>query len=62
MTILKNILKENYGRISFEDFDALFLKELKHHGINYEEFLETHMQGGVEGLLYNMDNPHDLEP
>ena len=60
MTILKNMLKENYGRISFEDFDELFLKELNHHGINYEEFLESHMQGGVEGLLYNIDNPHDL--
>ena len=60
MTILKAMLKENYGRISFEDFDELFLKELKNHGINYEEFLESHMQGGVEGLLYNIDNPHDL--
>lgn len=60
MTVLKEILRENYGRISFEEFDRLFLKELTSHGIDYEEFLRTHMQGGVEGLLYNMDNPKDL--
>ena len=60
MTILKNILKENYDRISFEEFDELFLKELSGQGINYKDFLQTHMQGGVEGLLYNIDNPHDL--
>lgn len=60
MTILKNILKENYGRISFEEFDSLFLKELKHQGIDFEVFLKNHMQGGVEGLLYNIDNPDDL--
>lgn len=60
MTILKNVLRENYDRISFEQFDSLFLKELNEQGINYEDFLETHMQGGVEGLLYNIDNPHDL--
>lgn len=60
MTMLKKILEENYDRISFEDFDRLFLKELNYHGINYDDFLKTHMQGGIEGLLYNIDNPHDL--
>lgn len=60
MTIIKKVLKDNFDRISFQEFDSLFLKELDHHGINYEEFLETHMQGGVEGLIYNIENPDKL--
>lgn len=55
---LNEILEKNYGRITFEQFDELFLKELEHQEINYEEYLETHMQGGIEGLIYNIDNPH----
>lgn len=60
MTLVKEILRANYGRISFEEFDSLFLKELTSHGIDYKEFLKTHMQGGVEGLLYNIDKPQKL--
>lgn len=60
MTKLKNILRENYGRISFEKFDQMFLRELKEQGIDFEAFNRDHMQGRMEGLLYNIENPDDL--
>ncbi|WP_300409238.1 FAD/NAD(P)-binding protein [Lagierella sp.] len=60
MDLLKKELKENYNRVSFEWFDENFTKELEIHDINYEDFLKTHMQGGIEGLVYNIENPDDL--
>ncbi len=60
MTKLKNTLRENYGRISFEKFDQMFLRELKEQGIDFEDFNRDHMQGEMEGLLYNIENPDDL--
>lgn len=60
MERLNEELNKNYGRISFETFDNLFLEELKAININYEDFLKSHMQGGIEGIIYNIENPDDL--
>ncbi|MGO4988236.1 FAD/NAD(P)-binding protein [Gallicola sp. Sow4_E12] len=60
MECLKKHLEEYYGRIAFEEFDALFLEELESHGIDFEKFQEFHMCGGIEGLERNIDSPDDL--
>gem|GEM_PF-7129572 len=60
MEKLTEELNNNFGRISFKRFDELFTEELESHGIDYEEFLKTHMQGGIEGIRYNIENPDKL--
>ena len=60
MERLEKHLEEYYGRIAFEEFDALFLEELESHGIDFEKFQEFHMCGGIEGLERNIDSPDDL--
>ena len=49
MERLEKHLEEYYGRIAFEEFDALFLEELESHGIDFEKFQDFHMCGGIEG-------------
>ena len=60
MGLLKQELKENFNRVTFEWFDENFQKELEVHKINFDEFVKNHMQGGIEGLIYNIENPEDL--
>lgn len=60
MEKLDNILKEGHGRISFETFHDLFDQELKAQGIDYEAFIAKHNAPGIEGLIYNLEQPHDL--
>lgn len=57
---ISQIIQENNGLISFGEFDYLFNKELRNHGVNYEDFLEKHMSGGIEGLKTNINEPKDL--
>lgn len=60
MDFLKEELKNNYNRVTFDWFDEHFTKELEIHDIDYENFLKTHMQGGIEELIYNIEHPDDL--
>ncbi len=60
MDALNKILEENYSRITFEQFDELFNKELKTHDIDYERFVQKHMQGGIEELKINIQEPDEL--
>lgn len=60
MEALNGILEENYGRITFEQFDELFNKELEVHDIDFERFVQKHMQGGIEELKTNIREPDEL--
>lgn len=60
MEAIEKKLAEGYGRIAFEDFEALLLAELEAHGISYPAFVKKHMQGGIEGLQVNIAEPDDL--
>lgn len=60
MEKLEEHLANNYNRMTFDEFDKLFLEELESHGINFEEFTKFHMCGGIEGLKRNIENPDDL--
>src|SRR5699024_4762134 len=57
---ISEIIEKGNGLISFEEFDDLFNKELKSHGIDYESFVNKHMIGGIEGLKVNIEEPKDL--
>lgn len=54
------ILRENYNRITFSQFDEIFTEELEAHGIDFEKFSDFHMFGGIEELKRNIENSDDL--
>lgn len=54
------LIEKNNGTISFEEFEELFNKEMKAHGLDYMEFVKEHMSGGIEGLKANLANPQAL--
>lgn len=60
MERLEEHLANNYNRMTFKEFDELFLEELESHGIDFNKFTEFHMCGGIEGLRRNIENPDDL--
>lgn len=54
------MIRNGNGTISFEQFENLFNRELKAHGLDYEEFVKKHMSGGIEGLKVNIAHPEPL--
>lgn len=60
MDLLKEELANNYNRVTFDWFDKNFQKELELHDIDFDHFMKTHLQGGLEGLIYNIEHPEDL--
>ena len=60
MDKLNQVIADNYDRITFDQFDELFIAELESHGINFDDFTDFHMCGGIEGLRRNIDRPDDL--
>ncbi|MDO5061539.1 MAG: FAD/NAD(P)-binding protein [Peptostreptococcaceae bacterium] len=60
MDKLQQILSENFGRISFEQFDELFTQELKAHDVDFERFVKKHMRSGIDELRMNIREPEEL--